>query len=45
MLPPPTQNLLLAALPPADYQRLLPSLELVEMPLVHSVYESGGPLD
>ena len=43
--PPPMQNLLLAALPPADYQRLLPSLELVEMPLGHSVYESGAQLD
>jgi hypothetical protein len=43
--PPPTQNLLLAALPAADYQRLSPSLELVEMPLGHSVYESGAHLD
>ena len=43
-LPPPTQNLILAALPPADYQRLLPELEYVEMALGHSLYESGGHL-
>ena len=40
----PKQNLILAALPPADYQRLLPHLELVEMGLGHSLYESGGHL-
>ena len=40
----PRQNLILAALPPADYQRLLPHLELVDMPLGHSLYESGGHL-
>jgi CRP-like cAMP-binding protein len=39
-----TQNLILAALPSADYKRLLPQLELVEMGLGHSVYESGGHL-
>jgi len=43
-LPPPTQNLILSALPPADYQRLLPELEYVEMPLGHSLYESGAHL-
>jgi CRP-like cAMP-binding protein len=42
--PAPTQNLILAALPSADYQRLLPQLELVEMGLGHSLYESGGHL-
>jgi len=42
--PAPTQNLILAALPAADYERLLPQLELVEMGLGHSVYESGGQL-
>ena len=42
--PAPTQNLILAALPAADYTRLLPQLELVEMGLGHSVYESGGHL-
>ncbi|HZQ75507.1 MAG TPA: Crp/Fnr family transcriptional regulator [Burkholderiales bacterium] len=41
----PTQNLLLASLPAADYQRLAPSLELIGMPLGHSVYESGARLE
>ena len=41
----PTQNDLLAALPAADYQRLLPDLELVPLPLGMAVYESGGTLD
>ena len=40
--PTPKQNHLLAALPPADYKRLLPHLELVAMPLGWAVYESGG---
>jgi len=38
----PKQNHLLASLPAADYERLLPELELVPMPLGWSVYESGG---
>ena len=38
----PKQNHLLAALPAADYERLLPALELVLMPLGWAVYESGG---
>ena len=37
----PRQNLLLAALPEADYERLLPHLELVPLPLGWAVYESG----
>ena len=41
----PTQNNLLAALPAADYQRLLPDLELVPLPLGLAVYESGGTMD
>jgi CRP-like cAMP-binding protein len=40
----PTQNLLLAALPSADYQRLLPQLELMDIDLGRSLYESGGHL-
>jgi CRP-like cAMP-binding protein len=36
------QNHLLAALPEADYARLLPDLELVPMPLGWAVYEPGG---
>lgn len=41
----PSQNGLLAALPKADYERLSASLELVPLPLGHTVYESGGRLD
>ncbi|HVS26196.1 MAG TPA: Crp/Fnr family transcriptional regulator [Burkholderiales bacterium] len=41
----PAQNNLLAALPAADYERLLPDLELVALPLALAVYESGGKLD
>jgi len=40
----PKQNHLLAALPAADYERLLPELELVPLPLGWAVYESGGKL-
>ncbi len=35
------QNHLLAALPPADLQRLLPHLQLIVMPLGDVLYESG----
>ena len=38
----PKQNHVLAALPQADYARLLPKLELVPMPLGWALYESGG---
>jgi CRP-like cAMP-binding protein len=44
LAPAPTQNLILAALPSADYQRLFPQLELVEIGLGGSLYESGGHL-
>ena len=37
----PQQNYLLAALPAEHYQRVLPDLELVAMPLGLSIYESG----
>jgi CRP-like cAMP-binding protein len=40
----PSQNHLLAALPAADYDRLLPDLELVPLPLGWAVYEAGGKL-
>ena len=40
---PPTT--VLAALPARDYQQLLPQLELVEIALGHSLYESGGQLE
>ncbi len=42
MPPQPTQNHLLAALPAAEYERLAPHLELVEMPLGQVLSESGG---
>ena len=42
--PAPMQNLILAALPSAIYQRLAPRLEFVELDLGHSLYESGSPL-
>ncbi|MHB8494773.1 MAG: Crp/Fnr family transcriptional regulator [Casimicrobiaceae bacterium] len=38
----PKQNHLLAALPAEDYNRLLPNLELIAMPLGWALYESGG---
>ncbi|MFA6179925.1 MAG: Crp/Fnr family transcriptional regulator [Candidatus Methylopumilus sp.] len=37
----PRQNGILAALPEPDYQRLLPNLELIEMPLGWTISESG----
>jgi CRP-like cAMP-binding protein len=40
----PRQNNLLAALPEADYARLLPDLELVPLPLGWAVYEAGSEL-
>src|SRR5690242_9635986 len=42
--PLPLQNQLLAALPPADYKRILPHLELVELPLGLALYEPGSRL-
>lgn len=41
----PKQNYLLAALPPSDYERLLPALELLPLPLGFSLYEAGSPLN
>lgn len=38
------QNQLLAALPAADYERLLPHLEPVTLPLGMVIFESGGKL-
>ena len=43
--PPPTKNHLLAALPAADLERVLPHLEPVALPLGCSVYESGGRME
>ena len=42
--PDPTENHLLSALPNAEWQRWLPQLERVEMPLGQVLYESGGTL-
>ena len=39
--PDPRQNRILASLPAQDYERLLPELELVEMPLGWTMSESG----
>jgi hypothetical protein len=40
----PQQNQLLAALPDAEWERWLPQLECVEMPLGQVLYESGSKL-
>ena len=40
-IPDPKQNQILAALPKAEYDRLLPDLELVAMPLGWTLSESG----
>jgi hypothetical protein len=40
----PKLNRLLAALPSADYERIVPELELVSWPLGAVLYESGGTL-
>lgn len=42
--PSPSQNHLLAALPPAEYERLAAHLELVPMPLGQMLYEPGSQL-
>ncbi|NEX64649.1 Crp/Fnr family transcriptional regulator [Noviherbaspirillum galbum] len=42
--PTPRQNHLLAALPPEEFDRLLPHLEMVSMPLGDVLYESGSRL-
>ena len=42
--PNPKDNQLLAALPDAEWQRWLPQLECVEMPLGQVLYESGSTL-
>jgi len=42
--PDPRKNHLLAALPEAEWQRWLPQLEWVEMPLGQVLYESGSTL-
>ena len=44
-VPAPKQNQILAVLPAADYQRLFPHLDLIELPLGRPLYESGGHLE
>ena len=41
----PKQNALLSGLPAADYERLLPHLELIPMPLGMAVCEAGVEMD
>src|SRR3984885_4270923 len=41
----PQGNRLLARLPPAEYQRLLPRLQLVPLALKHVLYEARAPID
>lgn len=43
-LRPQTENHILAALPPEDYERLAPHLEPVKLPLGQILYESGGDM-
>ena len=43
-VPNPNQNHLLAALPPAEFERLAQYLELVALPLGEVLYEPGGQL-
>ena len=40
----PDRNFLLAALPAADYERLLPNLDHVPLPLGRVLYEPGGKM-
>jgi len=40
----PKQNHLLAALPAEVFNRIIPHLELIKMPLGEVLYESGGQL-
>src|SRR5271163_1831447 len=41
----PQGNRLLARLPPEEYQRLLPRLQLVSLALKHVLYEARSPID
>jgi len=41
----PHGNRLLARLPPKEYQRLLPRLQLVQLALKQVVYEARSPID
>ncbi|MBD1894361.1 Crp/Fnr family transcriptional regulator, partial [Coleofasciculus sp. FACHB-129] len=41
----PIKNRLLAALPASEYERLVPYLELVSLPLSQVLYELGVPIE
>lgn len=41
----PPKNQLLAALPDEDYQRMLPHLEGVDLPLRKTLFRPGDPID
>lgn len=41
----PVKNMILAALPRREYQRLLPNLELISLPLDVILYKSGDSID
>ena len=41
----PHGNRLLARLPPKDYQRLLPGLQVVPLALKHVLFEARSPID
>lgn len=43
-MPDPASNHLLDALPPAEFERLRPHLELISLPLGRVIYEPGGHL-
>ncbi len=45
LLPTPKQNQILAALPVEEYARLLPNLELIQLPLGRVLYEPGAQMD
>jgi len=44
MSPKPSQNKVLSALPLADWERLSPQLEWLEMPACTLLHEAGSPL-
>lgn len=44
-LPSPKQNHILASLPTADYERILPDLKLIDMPLGWTMSESGDHIN
>lgn len=43
--PIPIKNLILASLPEAEYKKLIPGLEFIQLPLGKSLYKSGDIID